>query len=157
VAERFPQADVSFRLKALPPTVQSPAPNAASASMSADNSAGPEAQTAQVVANMESPVPLGALAPAPAPGATSSPPSRAVIRPTAPERYALQVTISGNARDKLRRAQELLGFQVNANDVAQVLELALEALVEKLERKKCARTERPRRVPPPRSQDPYYV
>jgi len=80
-----------------------------------------------------------------------------VVKPTAPERYALQVTISGKARASLRRAQELLGFQVRANDVAQVLELALGALVEKLEKKNCARTDRPRRVPPPRSQDPHYI
>src|SRR5262249_43842454 len=76
----------------------------------------------------------------------------AQLTPTAPRRFALQLTISDTTHDKLRRAQELLGYQVAPNDVATVLDLALDALVRELEKKKCARTERP---PPPAAARPH--
>ena len=80
--------------------------------------------------------------PAPVP----APPSR--VTPLAPERFGLQVTISQATHDKLRHAQDLLGHQVQSGDVAQVLDLALDALIRRLEARKFAATERPR---PPRS------
>jgi|ERR1041385_2124211 hypothetical protein len=153
IADRFPEADLPFRLNALPDQL----PSASVPVAIAANSAPAEAGASQVLANQEASVPLEALAASTAAAMPPHLPARAVVRPTAPERYVLQVMISGAARGQLRRAQELLGFQVRANDVAQVLELALDALVEKLEKHKCARTDRPRRVAPPQSQNPRQV
>jgi 5-methylcytosine-specific restriction endonuclease McrA len=77
-----------------------------------------------------------------APGhASFSPPAiapkvRTKIAAIAPERFTLQVTLQGSTCNKLRRAQELLGHAVPSGDVAEVLDRALELLVEKLERRK---------------------
>jgi hypothetical protein len=66
------------------------------------------------------------------PGAAPVPRPR--LTPLAPERYALQVTISENTHNMLCYAQELMGHQVRRGDVATVLERALDALFLKLEK-----------------------
>jgi hypothetical protein len=62
----------------------------------------------------------------------------------APERYAVQCTVSQQTRDKLAYAQSLLGHAVPNGDLAQVLDRALDALIAQLEHRKFARTEHPR-------------
>ena len=69
---------------------------------------------------------------------------RAVISPLAPERYKVQFTASVVAHASLRRAQDLLRHRIPDGDVSKVFELALAALVEKLEKEKLAATTRPR-------------
>jgi hypothetical protein len=66
------------------------------------------------------------------------------LTPLAPERCALQVTIGAATQDKLRHAQELLGHAVPSGDLAQVLDRALDALIAKLEQRKCAASAKPR-------------
>jgi hypothetical protein len=66
------------------------------------------------------------------------------LAPVAPERFLLQLTIGQSTHDKLRYAQDLLGHALPSGDVAQVLDRALDALIEKLERRKFAATTRPR-------------
>jgi hypothetical protein len=61
-----------------------------------------------------------------------------------PGRFALQVTIAEETHDKLRYAQSLLGHAVPGGDLAQVLDRALEALIERLERRKFAASARSR-------------
>ena len=95
---------------------------------------------------MTEPLHLGSLptalaAPA-APSAPPAPPTR--VKPLAPERFALQVTIDQSTREKLQTAQNLLGHRVPAGDIAQVLDLALSALIEKLEKSKFGATSKPR-------------
>ncbi|MEQ1832670.1 MAG: HNH endonuclease, partial [Candidatus Eisenbacteria bacterium] len=65
------------------------------------------------------------------------------ITPLSAERYGLQVTISKNAHDLLRRAQDLLAHAMPPSEVGAVLERALTELVEKLEHAKFAQTDRP--------------
>jgi hypothetical protein len=72
----------------------------------------------------------------PAPPALATRP--AVVTPLAPERYKVQVTISRDAHDKLRRAQELLRHAIPSGDPAAIVERALSLLVDDLERKRCA-------------------
>src|SRR5438093_8769640 len=69
---------------------------------------------------------------------------RAKPVPVAPERFMLQLTIGRSTQDKLRYAQELLSHALPSGDLAQVLDRALDALIEKLEKRKCARAMRPR-------------
>src|SRR5437867_3603142 len=71
-------------------------------------------------------------------------PRGAKLAPVAPERFILQLTIGRSTQDKLRYAQELLGHALPSGDVAQVLDRALDALIERLEKRKCARARRPR-------------
>jgi HNH endonuclease len=93
---------------------------------------------------------MAALVPASAPGPSQSEsretpsPKPAVVVPLAPERYKVQVTISREAHDKLRRAQDLLRHAIPNGDPAMIFERALTVLVEDLERKKLAVAKRPR-------------
>ncbi|MEO5619239.1 MAG: hypothetical protein ABIS67_15825 [Candidatus Eisenbacteria bacterium] len=66
------------------------------------------------------------------------------MTPLAPERFALQVTISQSTHDKLRRAQDLLSHQLPSGNVAEVLDRALDALIHKLEKRKFAAATKPR-------------
>ena len=72
----------------------------------------------------------------------------ASIRPIAPERYELQVTIGADTCAKLRRAQDLLRQSETGSDEAAVIDRALTLLVEQLEKAKFARTDRPRLAVP---------
>ena len=69
------------------------------------------------------------------------------VAPLAPERFALQVTISRTTHEKLRWAEELLGHALPSGDVAQVPERALDEPISKLEQRKFAASARsqPRR------------
>jgi hypothetical protein len=87
----------------------------------------------------------------------AQPAARARIAPLSPERYALQVTISRETREKIRRVEELLGHTIPSGDVARVLDRALDALIDQLERQKRAATPTPRRAPGRASEDPRHV
>jgi len=56
----------------------------------------------------------------------------------------MQITISRETHDKLRRVQDLLRHQLPDGDPAAVFDRALTLLLEDLERKKLAQTNRPR-------------
>jgi hypothetical protein len=77
--------------------------------------------------------------------ARAEPPAlRTKFTPLSPGRFALQVTLDQETYEKLRYAQDLLGHALPSGDVAQVLKRALDALVQKLEQRKFAATDRPR-------------
>ena len=61
-----------------------------------------------------------------------------------PERFALQMTINEETQRKLLRAQALLRHQVPSGDLAEVLDRALDALLDKVERTKFGKTAAPR-------------
>ncbi len=87
--------------------------------------------------------------PAPGPTASTSPSGtttarRPVIAPLAPDRYHVQMTVSKETHDKLRRAQDLLCREIRNGDPALILDRALDALLEKAEKKKLAATAKPR-------------
>jgi len=91
---------------------------------------------------------IGQLSPAtvgPAAPAVSEPAAtRPRLAPLASERFALQVTIARATRDKLRHAQDLLSSQIPSGDVAEVLDRALDVLIERLEKRKFAASSQPR-------------
>jgi hypothetical protein len=68
----------------------------------------------------------------------------AIVAPLSPDRYKLQLTISGEALEMLRLAKDMLGHAVPSGDDAAVLERALRALLAELARKKFADTQAPR-------------
>jgi hypothetical protein len=117
LAQRFPQADVPARIEAIRST-----------SSLADQLAPGRVlfTTAQL---------------APGPVASSAAPAK--VAPLSPERYALSLTMGQSLHDKLRYGQALVSHQLPSGDVAQVLELSLDALIEKLEQRKFAATTRP--------------
>src|SRR5436309_6472945 len=63
-----------------------------------------------------------------APGRVEAPTPRAKVAPLASQRFALQLTIGQSTYEKLRYAQQLLGHALPSDDLAQVLDRALDAL-----------------------------
>ena len=80
---------------------------------------------------------------------SSSPPARAVTA-LSPDRYKLQLTITGDTLEKLRLAQDMLSHALPSADQASIVDRALTALLTELARKKFADTLRPRRAAAPR-------
>ena len=72
------------------------------------------------------------------------PSAPAVVTPLSPDRYKLQLTISGETLEMLRLAKDMLGHAVPSGDEATVVERALRALLTELARKKFADTPAPR-------------
>ena len=154
LAERFPQPDLLPRVRALPESprcVSSPhvlervGVQEVSATVDGERTlvAGDEVPTLQ--AAPASAVPSAEVAiPIPRPAS-------AKVMPLSPARFGLQLTMSAETRDKLRRAQELLGHAVEHGDLATVLDRALDALIEKLERRRFGATDAPRASRPTKS------
>ena len=73
------------------------------------------------------------------------------VSPLAPDRFRLQVTLTGATHEKFRRAQALLRHAVPTGDAAEILDRALTLLVAHLERQRCAKASRPRATRPSQS------
>ena len=130
LAEKFPRPDVVTRIQALPMVPRNP-----------DSTPEAVEKPTQLV-----PEPVAHHTSAPSdprvPESANDSARPAVLAPLAPRRFALQVTIAQETHDRLRRAQELIGFA--SRDVATVLDRALALLVQDLEKKKLGATDRPR-------------
>jgi len=111
LAQRFPKPDV--------PTSLVPVPIA------------PSLQTAELESAPLTPASVDFIG-----VSTHSGPSapRAVVKPLAPERFALHCTLHEQEMADLRRAQELLGRAEPSGDAARVIGRALRLLVEQLEK-----------------------
>jgi 5-methylcytosine-specific restriction endonuclease McrA len=84
----------------------------------------------------------------PAPGPVEVTPKRSRVEPIARERYVLRACLGQETLDKLRRAQALLSHKIPNGDLPAVLDRALDALIEQLEKKKCgSRSNHPPRKP----------
>jgi hypothetical protein len=68
----------------------------------------------------------------------------AVLAPLTPERFRLQLTISREAHDALRRVQDLARRSVANGDPAILFEKAIRLLLEHLERQRCGFARHPR-------------
>jgi len=68
----------------------------------------------------------------------------AVLTPLAPECYMLQVTLTRETHEKLRRAQVLARHAVADGDIGSILDRALTLLIDQLERRRFAETASPR-------------
>src|SRR5437867_11050149 len=78
-----------------------------------------------------------------APGRVEASSQRPRVTALSAERFGLQLTMCQSTHDKLRYAQQLLGHALPTGDFVQVLDRALDALIEKLEKRKFARARRP--------------
>src|SRR6266487_1350387 len=136
LAQRFPRSETLALVQALPASPPDSEYQLAPAQVEA---CGPERPTASG----------GELAPG-----QVAPCSK--LAPVASERFLLRLTIAQSTQDKLRYAQDLLGHQLPSGDLAQVLDRALDALIEQLERRKFAATKRPRRSQRP-SSNPRHI
>ncbi len=73
-------------------------------------------------------------------------PSAATLKPLSADHVALTVTMSRATREKIRRAQELLGHTVAPEAIAEVLDRALDQLIVALEKRKHGLHRKPRGV-----------
>jgi hypothetical protein len=80
----------------------------------------------------------------PTPPVPTAAPRSTVVTPLAPERYKVQLTISRQTHDTLRRAQDLLRHAIPTGDLATIIDRALTLLVGDLGRAKAAAVEHPR-------------
>jgi len=173
LAERFPQSDVPTRLRAIPeavqpdsselqltlrtdpptqndPTTENTVPTESTAptenaspkthSLLPELTTRPE-ETSQLSPGtiVKSVPPVARFVVAP-----STPPPR--VTPLSPKRFALQVTLSQSAYDKLRKSQALLSHQIPRGDIALVLEKVLELAIAQLEKQRYATTRKPRKA-----------
>jgi 5-methylcytosine-specific restriction endonuclease McrA len=69
----------------------------------------------------------------------------AALRPEEPELITIQLRLRRETHDKLRHAQALMRHVVPTGDVAELFDRALDALIERQEKRKLARRRRPRR------------
>ena len=133
LAERYPQPDVPTRVRALPSPAFGellPPPLAAGKDKLFPGIVEPETVASETSA----------------PAQVAAPERRRpTISPLAPKRYGLQLTMSQEMHDDLRRAQELLSHQLPSGDEAQVLHRALQVLIKQLEKAKYAATDKPRK------------
>jgi len=134
MAERFPQPDLATVVRAIPGTAYLPTPSAQP----------PTSASAECVHS-----PTNSLAPGPVVPLLASqvvpPQPSARITPRSPERYAIQLTVSRETHDRLRRVQGLLGHTVPSRDLETVFDRALVLLEKSLERQRFAATDRPGR------------
>ena len=77
------------------------------------------------------------------PSGPAVPPRRHSVAPLAADRYLLRVTIDAQTQAKLDRARDLLRHTIPSGDLAEVLDRAVTALIEQLERRKVGRRSRP--------------
>ena len=66
------------------------------------------------------------------------------IAPLSPARFALQMTVSQEVRDKLERAKDLMRHRNPDGDLAVILDRALDTLLAKLEKECRGKADRPR-------------
>jgi hypothetical protein len=128
VARLAPKPDVPVSIRKLP------APAAPHSLLAAEPSPAPAAPPAP------SPSPMLA----PAPSIVTNVPSRPgrTVSPLSPDRYKLQLTISGATLDKLREVKDLLRHANPSGDEAAIIDRALTLLLADVKRKKFGATDR---------------
>jgi hypothetical protein len=109
----------------------------------------PKADLPSLIRKLPERLPIAAPKTSPA----TLPPPR--VQPLSESRYRVQLTASATLRDKLEHARALMGHRNPSGDLAAVVEQALDLLIEKLEREKLGKTDRPRAATPPK--DPADV
>jgi len=85
----------------------------------------------------------------------SGPPPR--VGPLSPGRFSIQFTMGQETHDKLLHARALLRHQVPSGDLAELFDRALDAMIEKLEKRKFAATSNPRRRRNRESANPRHI
>ena len=96
------------------------------------------------------PTPLATSKPCVRVNETSGPPviparmPRPSVIPQALDRYKIQLTVSTAVHDKLRRVQDMLRHTIPTGDLSEIFDRAMTALLDDLERRRCAATSSPR-------------
>ena len=147
VAELAPKPDVASRMRKLPETSPAVAARAQATVAPTSVSAAPPL-TSNVEAAQPSCIPRGA-APSvradPTPFALSAQRPRAASVPLSPGRYKLELTAGQALHDKLEQLKNLLRHQVPSGDLAVIVEIAVDLLVDRTVKQKFAQTRAPKK------------
>ena len=109
----------------------------------AKRSPAPDVPAAITPIPTQPPIPTLGLVPGPGRALAGGPP----LVPLSETRHKVQFTASDQLRRKLERAQDLMRHANADGDLAIVVERAVDLLVEKLEKQRLGKTERPRASP----------
>jgi hypothetical protein len=90
-------------------------------------------------------LPLGAKPTPPRPTRSADAPTRIV--PLSEAKYELRLTVSAGVREKLERARDLMRHRNASGDLGVVVERAVDALLEQLEKERLGVTSRPQKKP----------
>ena len=143
VAELAPKPDVPSRMRKLPES--SPARLVAPVSPAVREDEAPSSSTRHVAAP-EAPSPAPAdLARPTAAFALEAPRPAASLTPLRPSRYKLELTAGQALHDKLEQLKDLLRHQVPDGDLATIVELAVDLMVEKTLKQRFAHPRTPRK------------
>jgi len=147
LADRFPQPDMPEVLRALPPRPIGPA-----AMDAAEPKTAPGQfffSSSQALTDPETSDPSDEPAPqcsAPAPEDRVAAPQYPRVKPLAPQRYGLQLTLDEETHDLLREAQDLSPHAQGGRQILDVIRCSLRYYVRHLKQRRFAETEKPRRA-----------
>jgi hypothetical protein len=88
---------------------------------------------------------------------TPTVPPKPQVQPLSESRFRVQLTASSELREKLEHARRLMRHRNPGGDLAVVIEHALDLLIEKLEKAKLGKAERPRAATTTTPKDPANV
>ncbi len=133
LARRFPRPDVESRIRRLP-TPRASGVGAPSRSVpTSGNSHAPG------LSGLSERPPCPVEIPIPA----AKPSANAVVEPLSEARYRIQLNATSALREKLERLRALISHANPSGDIAVVIEHALDLALEKVEKRRFARTDKP--------------
>ena len=144
VASRFPRSESLELIETLPPM---PSAQLAPGRVEVVSACGVRSDSSELASTRAEANPSDPARGQPAPVADGH---RSRITSVASDRYRLTLMIGRATREKLEHARHLLGHQLAEADLGQIVDRALDALIQRLEHRKLATTTRPRRGPAPR-------
>jgi len=136
IARRCPRPDVATSIRKLPEAKERGRASATSAT---------SATSALLQRTLDPPPAMPSGLARVAPPATPPRPAREPVVPLSEGRYKLELTMSASLREKLEHARELLRHAHPGGDLAVVVERAVDLLIEKLEKAKLGKSDRPQR------------
>jgi hypothetical protein len=138
-AELAPQPDVPSSVRKLP-TPEGPPPHAG-----APTKAETTRTESHIESHSETRMQTSARGDTAGVALPAVPPARRpIVRATAPERYRVQFTIGQQTHEKLRRVQTLLRREIPDGDPGAIFDRALSLLLDKVEKTKLGKADRPR-------------
>jgi hypothetical protein len=163
IARRFPRPDVASSVRKLPeralptpalspqslpaPSLSLPSPSLPSQATGAGVPSAPRGAAPLAAAPLAASASLSPLAThaAAATVAENRTQPKALVEPTSEARYRIQLNASSSLKEKLDHARALISHANPSGDIAIVIERALDLLIEKVEKQRFGRTDRPLR------------
>jgi hypothetical protein len=148
VAALAPKPDVASRMRKLPAHAARAEAPLAPTSVRATPAPTFKVQSVQAPCASEEPLAAPSIRAAPTPFALEAPRQRASSAPLSPGRYKLELTAGQALHDKLEQLKQLLRHQVPDGDLARIVELAVDLLVDKTMKQRFAQTRAPKEPRP---------